>query len=69
MPKLAARLGIQTTRYTILRRIMGLPEVPTGSVVYLGLDDFAFRRGYHFGTILVDLESHRVVDLLASSPR
>jgi transposase len=30
----------------------------------LGIDDFAFRRGYQFGTILVNLESHRVVDLL-----
>jgi transposase len=62
--RLAARLGIQTTRPTILRRIMGLPDVCTGSVVYLGIDDFSFRRGYRFGTILVNLESHRVVDLL-----
>jgi transposase len=30
----------------------------------LRIDDFAFRRGYRFGTILVNLESHRVVDLL-----
>ncbi len=30
----------------------------------LRIDDFSFRRGYRFGTILVDLESHRVVDLL-----
>jgi len=62
--RLAARLGIQTTRPTILRRIIGLPAVSGGSVVYLGIDDFAFRRGYRFGTILVNLESHRVVDLL-----
>jgi transposase len=62
--RLAARLGIQTTRPTILRRIMALPDACASSVVYLGIDDFAFRRGYRFGTILVNLESHRVVDLL-----
>ena len=62
--KLAARLGMQTSRHTILRRIMDLPDSSAGSVVYVGVDDFAFRRGYRFGTILVNLESHRVVDLL-----
>lgn len=62
--RLAARLGIRTTRPTILRRIMALPDVSASSVVYLGIDDFSFRRGYRFGTILVNLESHRVVDLL-----
>jgi len=63
--KLAARLGMQTSRNTILRRIMELPDPSLRSVVFLGIDDFAFRRGYRFGTILVNLESHRVVDLLA----
>jgi transposase len=62
--RLAARLGMQTCRQTILRRIMKLPDVATGSVLYLGIDDFSFRRGFRFGTILVNLESHRVVDLL-----
>ena len=62
--RLAARLGIQTTRQTILRRIMNLPDALTGSVVFLGIDDFSFRCGYRFGTILVNLESRRVIDLL-----
>jgi transposase len=62
--RLAARLGIQTTRQTILRRIMALPDIPTGSVIFVGIDDFSFRRGCRFGTILVNLESRKVIDLL-----
>jgi transposase len=62
--RLAARLGIQTTRQTILRRIMDLPDLLSGSILFLGIDDFSFRRGSHFGTILVNLEGRRVVDLL-----
>lgn len=33
-------------------------------VIELGIDDFSFRRGRTFGTILVDLSSHQVIDLL-----
>src|SRR5260370_14574935 len=46
------------------RRIMNVPYPPSGSILYLGIDDFSFRRGCRFGTILVNLESRRVVDLL-----
>src|SRR5947209_3924092 len=49
---------------TILRRIMALPTVPIEQVVELGIDDFAFRRGRKFGSILVDMQSHKVIDLL-----
>ena len=62
--RLADRLGIETSRNTTLRRVMDMPDEGRGSVVYLGIDDFSFRRGYRFGTILVDLESHRAIDVL-----
>lgn len=55
--RLAQRLSIQTSRKTILRRIMEVPNTPFASPLYLGIDDFSFRRGQWFGTILVDLES------------
>lgn len=57
-------MGIQTSRFTILRRIMALPTEPVEQVLELGRDDFSFRRGRKFGTILVDLQSHMVIDLL-----
>ncbi len=62
--RLAARLGIQTTRQTILRRIMALPDPPAESILFLGIDDFSFLRSRRFGTILVNLETRHVVDLL-----
>lgn len=58
------RLGIQTTRHTILRRIMALPTSPAGQVTQIGVDDFSFRRGRTFGTIVVDLQTHKVLDVL-----
>ncbi len=62
--RVTVRLGIQTSWMTILRRIMALPTVPVEQVSQLGIDDFAFRRRRNFGTILVDLQSHQVIDLL-----
>jgi transposase len=58
------RLGIQTCWMTILRRMMALPTEPVEHVVELGIDDFAFRRGRKFGSILVNMQSHQVIDLL-----
>ncbi len=62
--RLSARLGITTSWMTILRRIMQLPQAPASAVTALGLDDFSFKRGRKFGTILVDLSAHQVIDLL-----
>jgi transposase len=62
--RLAEYLGICTSPTTILRRVMALPTPPAGAVSVLGIDDWSFRRGRKFGTILVDLDRHQVIDLL-----
>src|SRR5205823_5822768 len=46
------QLGTETSRQTIIRRIMALPSEPVEQVVELGIDDFSFRRGRKFGSIL-----------------
>lgn len=61
------RLGRETTRQSILRRMMALETSPAGAVSQIGSDDFSFRRGRKFGTIVVDLQTHEVLDVLASS--
>lgn len=58
------RLSIQTSKTTILRRIMALPTEPVGQVSQIGIDDFSFRRGRKFGTIVVDLQTHKMLDVL-----
>lgn len=62
--RFAPRLGIVTSPTTILRRIMSLPAQQSKQVSRLGIDDWSFRRGRQFGTILVNLATHTIIDLL-----
>jgi transposase len=62
--RLAKRLGINTSPDTVLRRIKqgNVPESELPK--FVGVDDWAWRKGQRYGSILVDLESRRPIDLL-----
>ena len=62
--RLAQALGMRTSPDTLLNLIRAAPLPAPGEVRLLGLDEWAWRKGRRFGTILVDLGQHRVIALL-----
>jgi DNA-binding NarL/FixJ family response regulator len=49
---------------TLLRLVRRIEPEEPAVVRAVGLDDWAWRKGHRYGTIVVDLERHKVVDLL-----
>ena len=60
----AERTGIATTPSTLLRHLMQLPAPVTRAVRVLGVDDFAWKKRFTYGTIVVDLERRKIIDVL-----
>jgi transposase len=69
--RMMARLAAPWSKDTLLRAVRrgaaAASQAPAATVV--GIDDFAWRRGHSYGSILVDLERRTVIDILPDRQR
>jgi transposase len=62
--RLAEKLAVPTSPDTLLRRVKKACTPAPGNPRLVGIDDWAWRKGQRYGTIVVDLETGDVIDLL-----
>jgi transposase len=62
--RLTVVLGMVCSPDTLLRMLRRLPDDPLEPPRVVSLDDWAWRRGSRYGTIICDLERHRRLDVL-----
>ena len=61
---LARRLLLPVSKDTFLRSVRGAAGADTSVPRVIGIDDWAWRKGQRYGTLICDLERRQVIDLL-----
>jgi transposase len=60
--RLCPKLGISLSDGTLLWSLHLVPTPAVGKVRVVGIDDWSWRRGQRYGTIIVNLETHKIVE-------
>lgn len=63
--RLTPKLGMEISGPTLLRRMRARSCPAPSSVRILGMDDWSWKKGVTYGTILVDLELRKPIEILA----
>ncbi|HEU5380741.1 MAG TPA: ISL3 family transposase [Ktedonobacteraceae bacterium] len=62
--RLCSQLGMPISDASLLWSLFLVPISEVEKVRVVGIDDWSWRRGQRYGSILVDLETHKIIDLL-----
>jgi transposase len=62
--RLAGKTAVPASPDTLLRRVKQAGAQSSGTPRFVGIDDWAWCKGRRYGTIVVDLETNDVIDLL-----
>jgi transposase len=65
--RLSQKLAMKCSPATLLRLVRHSPLPSSAHVRVVGVDEWAWRKGQRYGTIVVDLEQQRPIDLLADA--
>jgi len=69
--RMMARLAAPWSKDTLLRAVRreAAAASPAPAATVIGIDDFAWRRGHSYGSIVVDLERRTIIDILPDRQR